>query len=92
MQYRNTIWTWRNLALLPVVLFVRIPVLGPLSLLAWIGGIAERAGEFIGDLIPGLETKLVPVPLKPGEIEPRLLTKAEVEAGRAALRGEGVGK
>lgn len=43
----------RNLLVLPVIIFVRIPLLLPFWILARIGEGADAAGEFISRRLPG---------------------------------------
>lgn len=45
----------RNLLKLPIVLFIRIPILLPFFVLSRIGEHAERIGGWIGRYIPALE-------------------------------------
>lgn len=85
MAYRYTLMTWRNVAMSPLVIPLRILIMLPLGLLRVLGDLAEKAGDFMGDILPAFEKKRVQVKLKPGETEPRLLTKAE----RAALAASG---
>jgi len=47
--------TWRNIAVLPVVLLVRMPLLLVLLALVRVGAAAEATGEFLGCWLPGLD-------------------------------------
>jgi hypothetical protein len=50
-------FTGRNLLLLPVVLFVRIPTMLPLYILMYVGRYAEWAFDWLNYRLPGLEFK-----------------------------------
>ena len=45
----------RNLLRLPIVIFVRIPLLLPFWLLSRLGEYAEKFGDWVGRCIPGFE-------------------------------------
>lgn len=46
-----------NWAMLPVVVLIRIPILAPFLLVAWIGRMAEKAGDWLGHHIPGMDRR-----------------------------------
>lgn len=45
----------KNLLKLPVVLFIRVPILLPFYILSRVGERAERIGEVIGRHLPGFD-------------------------------------
>lgn len=44
-----------NWAMLPFVALIRIPILAPFFIVAWAGRWAEKAGDWLGHHIPGMD-------------------------------------
>lgn len=49
---RRVKWT-----MLPFVVLIRIPILAPFFFVAWVGRCAEKAGDWLGRRIPGMDLR-----------------------------------